>query len=209
MDAKLRRAIEAIPADAWVEIEYPHPVWDDEQQRFVSRAQIAETTYTAFEDTPQAVTARLIAGRIPDLTKTQVDDQGELFTVWRYHAAFTDSSFVLVQAEAQHRAHAIVEQVFAELIDGPLAHLPSGWFTANNAWLTCIAIAHNLTRAAAALAGRRYATARAATIRRHLINVAGRIARHARGITIHLPERWPWQHPWQQLWDAVHPPPAQ
>jgi hypothetical protein len=206
MDAKVRRVIDAIPAEAWVEIEYPHPIWDEEQQRFVSRAHIAETTYTAFEDTDDAVTARLIARRIPDLNKTQVDEQGELFTVWRYHAAFTDSPFVLVQAEEQHRAHAIVEQVFAELIDGPLAHLPSGRFTANNAWLTCIAIAHNLTRAAATLAGRRYATARAATIRRHVINVAGRIARHARAVTIHLPQHWPWQHSWQQLWDAVHPP---
>ena len=40
----------------------------------------------------------------------------------------------------RHRA------ALAELIDGPLAHLPSGQFDADNAWLTCIAIAHNLTR---------------------------------------------------------------
>jgi Transposase DDE domain group 1 len=208
VDAKVRRAIEAIPADAWVEITYPQPVWDDEQQRFISRAQIAETTYTAFEGTRYAVTARLIVRRIPDLNKTEVDAQGELFTLSRYHAAFTDSPFVLVQAEAQHRGHAVIEQVFAELIDGPLAHLPSGNFNANNAWLTLTAIAHNLTRAAATLAGRRYAVARPATIRRHLINLAGRIARHARGITIHLPEHWPWQQPWRRLFAAVHAPPA-
>jgi hypothetical protein len=208
MDAKTRKAIDEIPADAWVEIEYPQPVWDDDQQRFVSRAQIAETTYTAFEDTPEAVTARLIARRIPDLNKTRVDDQGDLFTVWRYHAAFTDSPFTLIQAEGQHRAHAIIEQVFAELIHGPLAHLPSGRFDANNAWLTCIAITHNLTRAAAVHAGPRYATARAATIRRHLINLAARVAHHARGITLHLPEHWPWQHSWHQLFAATRPPPA-
>jgi hypothetical protein len=89
-----------------------------------------------------------------------------------------------------------------------LAHLPSGVFNANNTWLTCIAIAHNLTRAAATLAGRRHATARAATIRRHLINVAGRIAHHARGITIHLPSHWPWQQQWEHLWNAAHAPPA-
>jgi hypothetical protein len=83
-----------------------------------------------------------------------VDEQCELFAVWRYHAAYTDSPYELVQAEAQHRGHAIIEQVFAELIDGPLAHLPSGKFHANNAWLTCIADAHNLTRAAAILPGR-------------------------------------------------------
>jgi hypothetical protein len=208
IDKKVRTTIEAIPADSWVEIEYPHPIWDDDQQRFVSRAQIAETTYTAFDKPARdAVTARLIVRRIPDLNKTTVDAQGELFTVWRYHAAFTDSPFVLVQAEEHHRGHAVIEQVFAELIDGPLAHLPSGRFDANNAWLTCIAIAHNLTRAAATLTGRRYATARPATIRRHLINFAGRIARHARGVTIHLPEYWPWQHPWTRLFRATHAPP--
>src|SRR6266511_2374353 len=167
------------PGRAWVEITYPQPIWDDEQQRLISRAHIAEVSYTAFEGTRSAVTARLIVRRIPDLNKTHVDSQGELFTVWRSHAALTDSPFILIQAEAQHRGHAIIEQTFAELIDGPLAHLPSGRFNANNAWLTCIAIAHNLTRAAATLAGRRYATARAATIRRHLINLAGRIACHA------------------------------
>ncbi len=125
VDTKARAAIAAIPDDAWVEIEYPQPVWDDDQQRFVSRAQIAETTYTAFEGTRWAVTARLIVRRIPDLNTTSVNTQGELFVVWRYHAAFTDSPFVLVQAETHHRRHAIIEQVFAELIDGPLAHLPS------------------------------------------------------------------------------------
>jgi Transposase DDE domain group 1 len=208
IDAKVRTTIEAIPDDAWTEIAYPRPIWDADQQRWISRAQIAETAYTAFEGTRDAVTARLIVRRIPDLNPAKAAGQGELFPVWRYHAAFTDSPFVLMQAEQQHRGHAVIEQVFAELIDGPLAHLPSGDFNANNAWLACVAIAHNLTRAAATLTGRRHATARAATIRRHLINLAGRIARHARGIIIHLPEHWPWQHEWLRLFTTVHPPPA-
>jgi hypothetical protein len=67
---------------------------------------------------------------------------------------------------------------------------------------------HNLTRATATLTGRHYATARPATIRRHLINIAGRITRHARGVTIRLPEHWPWQHPWLRLFTATHAPPA-
>jgi hypothetical protein len=208
IDAKVRAAIETIPADAWVDIDYPQPIWDEAQHRFISRAQIAETRYTAFDGTRDAVTARLIVRRIPDLNRKHTPGQGELFPVWRYHAAFTDSPFILVQAEAQHRGHAVIEQVFAELIDGPLAHLPSGVFDANNAWLTCTAMAHNLTRAAATLTGRCYATAHPATIRRHLINLAGRIARHARSVTIHLPAHWPWQHSWLQLFAAAHPPPA-
>jgi hypothetical protein len=35
---------------------------------------------------------------------------------------------------------------------GALAHLLSGRFSANDVWLTCAAIAHNLTRAAGHLA---------------------------------------------------------
>ncbi len=159
VDKKVKRSIQAIPADAWVEIEYPQPVWDEQQQRFVSRAHIAETPYIAFEGTRDEVTARLIVRRIPDLNRTGLHGQGELFPVWRYHAAFTDSPLVLVQAEEHHRGHAIIEQVFAELINGPLAHLPSGPFDANNAWLALTATAHNLTRAAATLAAPRYASA--------------------------------------------------
>jgi hypothetical protein len=75
-------------------------------------------------------------------------------------------------------------------------------------WLTCVAIAHNLTFAAATLAGRRYAKARPATIRRHLINVAGWVARHARGLTIHLPQHWPSKQRWLRLFATAHAPPA-
>lgn len=56
------------------------------------------------------------------------------------------------QAEGDHRDDTVIEQIFADLTDGPLAHLPSGRFTANAAWLTIAAIAHNLARAAGCLA---------------------------------------------------------
>jgi hypothetical protein len=45
----------------------------------------------------------------------------------------------------------------------------------------CAAMAHNLVRAAAARASLPFAKARAATIRRDLIAVAARTARHGRG----------------------------
>jgi hypothetical protein len=50
-----------------------------------------------------------------------------------------------VQAEGQHRDHAVIEQVFADCYDGPLARLPSGKFAANAAWLTCAARTQALT----------------------------------------------------------------
>jgi hypothetical protein len=115
----------------------------------------------------------------------------------------------MIQAEAQHRDHAIVEQVFADLVSGPLAHLPSGHFPANAAWLTLAAICHNLTRAAGCLAGAFHAKARNATIRGQLISVAARIARHGRGhITVHLPEGWHREHEWMNLFQAACGPPA-
>jgi hypothetical protein len=73
-------------------------------------------------------------------------------------------------------------------------------FTANAAWLSIAAIAHNLVRAAGALASLLFAKARAATIRRDLIAVAARTARHGRGrLTLHLPEGWHRQHEWLNL----------
>ena len=166
--------------------------------------------YTAFTSKKgQAVTARLIVRRVRDLNKQAAAGQDELFPVFRYHAVFTDSPFELIQAEDQHRDHAIVEQVFADVTDGPLAHLPSGSFAANAAWTACAAIACNLLRAAGALASLAYAKARGATLRRDLINVAARTARSGRGhITLHLPEGWHREHEWMTLFPAACGPPA-
>jgi hypothetical protein len=208
IDAKVRTTCEGIAEDRWVDIKYPEAIWDEEEQRWISDAQIAETTYTAFEGTRYAITARLIVRRIKRADPQADTGQEELFPCWRYFAVFTDSPFVLEQAEAQHRGHAVIEQVNADLIDGPLAHLPSGHFSANSAWLACAAIAHNLLRAAGHLAAPHYASAKAATIRRELIHVAARLAHRARTIHLHLPQRWPWQNAFTHLFVAVHAPPA-
>jgi hypothetical protein len=126
------------------------------------------------------------------------------------HRALGRSHFILAQAEAQHRGHAQCEQVFADLADGPLAHLPSGSFPANAAWLACAAISFNLLRAAGSLASTTLGKARTATLRRDLIAVAGRIARHGRGhITMHLPWQWHREHDWLNLFRAACGPPSQ
>jgi hypothetical protein len=118
-------------------------------------------------------------------------------------------TFTTLQAEEHHRDHAQAGQVFADLADGPLAHLPSGSFPANAAWLACAAIAHNLLSAAGSLASLTYAKARAATLRRDLISVAARTARHGRGhITLHLPQDWHRETGWMTLFDAACGPPA-
>ena len=210
MNSSIRAAIAAIGEDAWTAIRYPRAIWDDQLDCWISDAEVAETEYTAFASKKgQAVTARLIVRRVRDLNKKAGAGQDELFPVWRYHAVFTDSPFELVQAEGQHRDHAVVEQVFADVTSGPLAHMPSGVFAANAAWLSIAAMAHNLVRAAGALASLPFAKARGATIRRDLIAVAARTARHGRGhLTLHLPEGWHREQEWLNLWDAACGPPA-
>jgi hypothetical protein len=125
---------------------------------------------------------------------------------YRYHAFFTDTALSTVDADLTHRAHAVIKQVFADLIDGPLAHLPSGRFAANGAWLTCAAIAHNLLRAAAGLTSRADARARGQTLRRRFIHVAAEVVRHARGVRLRLPRHWRWAGLWMRLFDETHSP---
>lgn len=211
MNPSITTAITTIGDHAWIPIRYPNAIEDPGTGELTSDAEIAEIPcHTAFTGRRKAeqVTARLIVRRVKRLDTKTSQGQGELFTAYRYHAVFTDSPFELPQAEADHRRHAVIEQVIADGKAGPLAHLPSGHFQANAAWLTCWAIAHNLLRAAGSLASAFHDKATTATIRAHLIAVPARLARSARRyLTVHLPRHWPWQDAWQQLFDAVHVPP--
>ena len=194
--ATVTRAITTIPETTWVPIRYPNAIFDEDEQRWVSDAEVAEIEFTAFTGRRRAewVTARLIVRRVRRLNPTTVPGgQSEMFAVYRYHAIFTDSPEPMLAAEATHRDHAIIEQVIADLKDSALAHLPSGVFTANAAWLACAAIAHNLTRAAGVLASTFHARARTGTIRAQLIGVPARLARSAHRLVLHLSQRWPWQ----------------
>ncbi len=136
--------------------------------------------------------------------------QPDLFPVWRHHGFVTNSTLSTADADTTHRDHAIIEQVISELKNAALAHLPSGKFTANAAWLVLAVIAFNLTRAAATLTGEpNLATSTTATIRRKLITVPARIASSARRITLHLPQDRPWETAWTQLFRlGCGPPPA-
>ena len=98
MDPAVTRAITEIPDDAWVGIKYPHAIYDEQEQRWVSDVEVAEIGFTAF--------------------------------TWRHHAVFTDSQEPMLAAEAT-----------------------------------------------------------TATIRAQLIAVPARIARSARRLRLHLPER--------------------
>jgi Transposase DDE domain group 1 len=213
LNPKVKKTIAAIADDAWTAIEYPDAVFDEQAQRWVSRAEVAEIGYTAFAGHPaDAVPGRLVVRRIPDLNPRGQHGQDPLFDSWRFHAFFTTTDPDLldtVAADRTHRAHAVIEQVHADLKNSALAHLPSGKFTANAAWLVLAVVAFNLTRATATLTRQpRLAKATTATIRRTLINVPARVASSARRITLHLPAAWPWQKAWTELFSQCCGPPA-
>jgi hypothetical protein len=194
-NAAIERAIAAIPEAAWTPVRYPGAVQDPDTGAWISDAEVAEIAYTAFASSSDAITARLVVRRVKDACYLDA-----LFPVWRYHPFFTNTDLPIEQADITHRQHAIIETVFADLIDGPLAHLPSGRYGANSAWILCAAIAHNLLRAAGVLAGDQHTRARGSTLRRKIINVAARLSRPQRRPILHLPTHWPWSTHWLQLW---------
>ncbi|WP_425471222.1 IS1380 family transposase [Xylanimonas allomyrinae] len=201
-------AISQIPEQAWTAIQYPNAILDEETGQWVSEAEVAETSFTAFvsKKKSEQVVCRLVVRRVKRLGQAPATGQGELFDVYRHHAFITNTTLPAVEADRYHRGHAIVEQVIAELKAGPLAHLPSGKFAANAAWLAFAAMAFNISRAAAVAAGT--GKARMATMLRTIISTPARLAATGRRLVMHLPDRWPWQAAWTSLWDHAVGPPA-
>jgi hypothetical protein len=192
-------AISAIPDEAYTPVHYPGAVLDPDTGQLISDASVAEVPFTAFAATRHAITGRLIVRRVLD-----ANTQDPLFRVWRHHPFFSNTTEPVADADITHRGHAICETVWSDLIDGPWAHQPSGWFPANAAWAILAAICHNLLRAAGTLtATTRYTVARGATLRAHLINIPARLARPQRQPALHLPAHWPRAHAWRNLWTAV------
>jgi hypothetical protein len=204
LDPKVKTAIAAIPEDGWTAIEYTDAVYDETTARWISRAEVAEIAFTAFSSRKAAdrIPGRLVVRRIPDLNQRD-HGQGTLFDTWRFHAFFTTTDLDTVTADKTHRGHAIIEQVHADLKDSALAHLPSGRFNANAAWLVLAVMAFNLTRAAATITGPGLARARTATIRRTIVTIPARIASSARRLTLHLPRDWPWEQAWNTLFNNL------
>lgn len=167
--APVRTAIEAIADKAWQRIDYPD-----------GPAHVAECTYKG---------RRLIVRRVPG----HHGPQGQLFDTWRYHAFVTNLAGPAWVLDRQHRAHAVVELSIRDLKAGGLAHLPSGSFNANSAWLQHAVLAHNLIRWTAQLGG--HTTNQmivAKTFRTRLLTIPGRLVNHSGQRTLRLPARWPW-----------------
>ncbi len=178
--ASLRHLIEAIPEEDWTPI--PFPYWMD-------GADVAETTYTPFQAETDAAPVRLIVRRVKPTPGSQL----ALFATYSYHGFITDRDGETLELEADHRRPAEIENAIRDLKYGVgLNHLPSGRFAANGAWLAVQVMAHNLARWTARIGlGEQIVTTK--TLRRRVFALAGRLTRPARRLTLHLPQRWPWE----------------
>jgi len=184
-DKKIRAAIEAIDEDAWA----PIPYWLSTPE--VSGADVAETSYTAFSGSnggKDAIEVRLVVRRVRPTPGSQL----ALFTTWDYHTFVTNRPGDVLEIEADHRRHAVVEQRIAELKSAGLAHLPSGKFMANAAWLALAVMAHNLGRAVGRLAGPDLQRATVSTLQRRVFTIPGRLVHSGRRRHLRLPANWPW-----------------
>jgi hypothetical protein len=181
----IRALIEEIPETAWVTLtDYPKG----------GEAQIAETKLGDW---------RLIVRRT-----RLIGAQAELFPDWQYHAFATNRTEPLMLVEAEHREHAVVELAIRDLKDQALAHFPSGQFAANSAWTVIAALAHNLGRWTSLIGLPGDTTRTAATRRRRLFRIPGRLTRTARQWTLRMPARWPWQQDFDDALTRIRALPA-
>jgi len=136
------------------------------------------------------------------------DEQGELFSFWRHHALITNRSEAIHDVDLEHRQHAVVELVIGDLKAQALAHFSSGNYSANSAWTVIVCLAHNLRRWTEVIALADSTPRTAATIRRRLFSIPGRLTKTARRWTLHLPARWPWQIDFLQALTRIRALPA-
>jgi len=184
IDERVRAAILALPESAW------RPAINaDGQPR--EGAWVAELTgQVALDGWPED--SRLIVRRErphPGAQLTFTDVDGHRFQCFITDQADRD----LAGLETRHRAHAIVEDRVRDLKSTGLSNLPFSAFKPNQAWLEAALVAHDLTVwTQQLLFDGEHAVCEPKRLRYRLLHVAGRLTRHARRLTLHLPADWPW-----------------
>jgi hypothetical protein len=185
MSKGLHKRIAAIPDTAWI----PIPYWIGDG------ADVAEITYRPFSNRHPEV--RLIVRRVKPTPGSQL----ALLTTYDYHAFITDRDGQTVDLEADHRRHAVIEDVIRDLKYGVgLNHLPSGRFGANAAWMILNIIGHNLGRWTLRIGQRGEGPPMTTkTLRTRLLDLPGRLTTSGGKRTLHLPKAWPWEEQFNTL----------
>ncbi|HZJ49770.1 MAG TPA: transposase, partial [Actinomycetota bacterium] len=157
---------------------------------------LAEIAYTPFATKKDPLPVRLIVRRVPPTPGSQL----ALYTDYSYHAFITDRVGNMVELEADHRAHAEVENAIRDLKHGlGLNHMPSGRFGANAAWLAFNTIAHNLVRWVARI-GLEETLVMTKTMRRRYFSMPGRTRPRLARTCCTCPRTGRGRHAFQRRW---------
>ena len=174
--------IAAIPEEAWT----PIPYWLE------GAADVAEVPYQPFG---KKRTYRMIVRRVAPTPGSQLWLKDVAYS---HYAFITDREGNMLELEADHRQHAVVENVIRDSKYGlGLNHMPSGKFGANAAWLALNVIAHNLCRWMGRLAGFAITCLKAWRLR--FFSVPARLVAHGRQRHLRLPVDWPWREEFTAL----------
>ena len=205
MWSNVKKAIAGIDENDWQPINYPAG----------GIAQVAQTTVSIANPKRRTEKKQL---RLVVRRSRLVGAQAPLWPDWRHHAFVTnlhqttveadvyhrrhnpdhdtrrDAGLPPVEADVYHRRHAACELAIRDLKAGGLAHLPSGRFCANAAWLLCAALAHNLHRWTDLLGNTapRQRLTTGQTVPTRLFTIPGRLVNHSGRHILRLPARWPW-----------------
>lgn len=190
----IREAVEAIPEADWV----PIPYW------LAGGADVAETTYTAFKGTREEVELGLVVRRVRPAPGSQL----ALDVVFDYHPFVTDRDGTTGELEGDHRRHAGVELTIRDVKAGGLAHVPSGVFNANAAWLALACLAHNLARWTLRAAGAPWADATMPTFRKRVAAMPARVVHGGRQLRLRAPTNWKWREAFEAAMATIRTIPA-
>ena len=182
LNPSIRTRIGQIPDTAWMPITYPEG----------GQAEVASCAYVTGRGRHglEPVTVRLVVRRT-----RLIGEQAALFPDWRYHAFVTNGTQPVTVVDRQHRHHAVVELAIRDLKEGAGAsHMPSGYFSANGAWLAASVLAHNLARWTQTIGDPNTTTPinTAAVFRSRIVSIPGRLVNRAGRLTLRLPTHWPW-----------------
>jgi hypothetical protein len=113
---------------------------------------------------------------------------------WRHQVVLTNDDAVdITVLESTHRGHAQVENRIKNLKDTGLARLPFRAWHANRLWVELVLLAAVLLTGVQQLVDDdELAVAEPRRLRYTLLNVAAKIAVHARRTWLHLDAAWPW-----------------
>jgi hypothetical protein len=185
LDQRVRTAILALAADAWIPAVDAHGQDRDGAQ--VAELHALDLAAAGWPAGTRAICRRERPHPGAQLTFTDIDG-------WRFQVVITDQPEANIAAvELRHRQHARVEDRIRAAKATGARNLPFDLWRRNAVWLELVLLALDLVAwAQSLLLDGELAVAEPKTLRYRLWHVAGKLTRHARRIRLRLQRTWPW-----------------